>query len=57
MEVTSEALARSFGVMSPLLDEGQRRLLAGAEATLAPPRFAASRAGVCSEEEGEGAEP
>jgi hypothetical protein len=34
VEVTSEALARFFGVMSPLLDERQRRLLAGAAADM-----------------------
>ena len=34
MEVTSEALARFFEVMTPLLDERQRRLLAGATADL-----------------------
>jgi Rhodopirellula transposase DDE domain len=32
VEVTSEALARFFEVMTPLLDERQRRLLAGAAA-------------------------
>ena len=34
MEVTPEALARFFEVMTPLLDERQRRVLAGAAADL-----------------------
>jgi hypothetical protein len=34
VEVTSEALARFFDVMTPLLDERQRRLLAGATADM-----------------------
>jgi hypothetical protein len=34
VEVTPEALARFFGVMSPLLDERQRRVLAGAAAEM-----------------------
>ena len=34
MEVTPESLERFFGVMSPLLDERQRRLLAGAAAQM-----------------------
>jgi hypothetical protein len=34
VQVTSEALARFFEVMSPLLDERQRRLLAGAAADM-----------------------
>ncbi len=34
MEVTPEALVRFFEVLSPLLDERQRRLLAGATATM-----------------------
>ena len=34
MEVTPEALARFFAVMTPLLDERQRRLLAGAAADM-----------------------
>jgi len=34
VEVTPEALARFFEVMSPLLDERQRRLLAGASAEM-----------------------
>ena len=32
MEVTEEALAAMFAVLSPHLDERQRRLLAGAQA-------------------------
>jgi Rhodopirellula transposase DDE domain len=34
VEVTAEAFARFFGVMSPLLDERQRRVLAGAAAEM-----------------------
>ena len=34
MEVTPEALERVFEVMSPLLDERQRRLLVGAAAEM-----------------------
>jgi hypothetical protein len=34
VEVTKEALARFLEVMSPLLDERQRRLLLGATANL-----------------------